>query len=170
MVQTPLCSVIICDDTFLSAAVDQCLSSPCKNGATCTRRFETYACKCAHGFHGHNCDKGVSSKKEQRQVFVVVTLGVDLFAVRLSSNGCRYKNGGCEHFCREFPDRSYMCFCAPGYGLDQDNSTCLPQGKHPKEDRSSLESDTKKKNVNRLFRCPFELNQTAAYLFVSLAQ
>ncbi|CAF95783.1 unnamed protein product, partial [Tetraodon nigroviridis] len=41
------------------------------------------------------------------------------------------ENGGCEHFCREFPDRSYVCFCAPGYGLDQDNSTCLPQVRVP---------------------------------------
>ncbi|XP_040887930.1 coagulation factor VII [Toxotes jaculatrix] len=85
-------------------AVDHCLSSPCKNGATCTRQVDTYACKCPPGFHGYNCDK-----------------------VRLTSNGCRYRNGGCEHFCREFPDRSYACFCAPGYRLDQDNSTCLPE-------------------------------------------
>ncbi|XP_028994524.1 coagulation factor VII-like isoform X2 [Betta splendens] len=85
-------------------AVDQCLSSPCKNGATCTRHLSTYVCKCPAGFHGSNCDK-----------------------IRLTFNGCRYRNGGCEHFCRELPDRSYMCFCAPGYSLDQDNSTCVPQ-------------------------------------------
>ncbi|XP_035802402.1 coagulation factor VII isoform X1 [Amphiprion ocellaris] len=85
-------------------AADGCLSSPCQNGATCTRHLSTYICKCPLGFHGHNCDK-----------------------VRLTSNGCRYRNGGCEHFCREFPDRSHLCFCAPGYGLDRDNSTCRPQ-------------------------------------------
>ncbi|XP_022076340.2 coagulation factor VII [Acanthochromis polyacanthus] len=85
-------------------AADRCLSSPCQNGATCTRHLSTYICKCPPGFHGYNCDK-----------------------VRLTSNGCRYRNGGCEHFCREFPDRSHLCFCAPGYGLDQDNSTCRPQ-------------------------------------------
>ncbi|XP_044043527.1 coagulation factor VII [Siniperca chuatsi] len=88
----------------LYTAVNHCLSSPCKNGATCTRRIDTYACKCPPGFHGHNCDKA-----------------------RLTSNGCRYRNGGCEHFCREFPDRSHICFCAPGYNIDRDNSTCLPQ-------------------------------------------
>ncbi|KAG7215628.1 hypothetical protein INR49_021983 [Caranx melampygus] len=89
---------------FLFTAVDHCLSSPCKNGATCTRHVDTYACKCAPGYHGHNCDRA-----------------------RLTSNGCRYRNGGCEHFCREFPDRSFVCFCAPGYRLARDNSTCLPQ-------------------------------------------
>lgn len=67
----------------------------------------------------------------------MVTLGVGLFAARLSSNGCRYRNGGCEHFCREFPDRSYVCFCAPGYALDQDNSTCLPQGKQHQEESAT---------------------------------
>lgn len=85
-------------------AEDHCLSSPCKNGATCTRRLDTYVCKCSPGFHGYNCDKA-----------------------RSTSNGCRYRNGGCEQFCREFPDRSHVCFCAPGYSLDRDNRTCLPQ-------------------------------------------
>ncbi|XP_026219560.1 coagulation factor VII, like isoform X2 [Anabas testudineus] len=84
-------------------AVDHCLSSPCKNGATCTRHLNTYVCKCPPGFHGSHCDK-----------------------VRSTSHGCRYRNGGCEHFCRDYPDRSHVCFCAPGYSLDQDNSTCLP--------------------------------------------
>ncbi|KAM3585222.1 uncharacterized protein V6R79_010780 [Siganus canaliculatus] len=85
-------------------AADHCLSSPCKNGATCTRHVDTYICKCAPGYHGYNCDKA-----------------------RVTSHGCRYRNGGCEHFCRDLPDRSHVCFCAPGYSLHQDNSTCQPQ-------------------------------------------
>ncbi|KAM9835985.1 uncharacterized protein ACBR49_019659 [Aulostomus maculatus] len=89
-------------------AVDHCLSAPCKNGATCTRQINTYICKCPSGFHGYNCDK-----------------------VRLASHGCRYRNGGCEHFCRELADQSTSCFCAPGYRLDQDNSTCLPEDTVP---------------------------------------
>ncbi|XP_053170516.1 coagulation factor VII [Scomber japonicus] len=83
-------------------AVDMCLKSPCKNGGTCTRHVSTYVCKCAPGFHGQNCDK-----------------------VRLNSNGCRYRNGECEHFCKESRDRTPICFCASGYVLDKmDNSTC----------------------------------------------
>ncbi|XP_063322621.1 coagulation factor VII [Pelmatolapia mariae] len=85
-------------------AVDKCLSSPCKNGATCTRNIDTYICKCPPGFHGYNCEK-----------------------VRSTSPSCRYRNGGCEHFCRELPDGSHMCFCAPGYRLELDNSTCMPE-------------------------------------------
>ncbi|XP_044200380.1 coagulation factor VII [Thunnus albacares] len=89
-------------------SVDQCLKSPCKNGATCTRLIDSYTCKCPPGFHGHNCDK-----------------------VRLTSNGCRYRNGGCEHFCRESRDRSPICSCAGGYTLDRDNSTCMPHDAVP---------------------------------------
>ncbi|XP_042369119.1 coagulation factor VII [Plectropomus leopardus] len=88
----------------LYTAVDHCLSAPCKNGATCTRQEDTYVCKCPPGFHGNDCDK-----------------------VRQMSHSCRYRNGGCEHFCRQFPDRTFECFCAPGYRLDQDASSCLPQ-------------------------------------------
>jgi len=43
---------------FLFAGVDHCLSSPCKNGATCTRHFDTFVCKCPPRFHGSHCDKG----------------------------------------------------------------------------------------------------------------
>ncbi|KAM7375590.1 hypothetical protein PAMA_014615 [Pampus argenteus] len=90
-------------------AVDHCLSSPCKNGATCTNSLtNTYVCKCPPGFQGHNCDK-----------------------VRLTSNGCHSRNGDCEHFCKQLPDRSHICFCAAGYSLHQDNRTCVPQDAVP---------------------------------------
>ncbi|XP_037319392.1 coagulation factor VII isoform X2 [Pungitius pungitius] len=88
----------------VSSAVDHCLSSPCKNGASCTRLVDTYSCKCPPRYHGNHCDK------------VIVT-----------SHGCRYRNGGCEHFCRGFRDRPHLCFCAPGYRLHTDASSCLPQ-------------------------------------------
>ncbi|XP_031175702.1 coagulation factor VII isoform X2 [Sander lucioperca] len=84
-------------------AVDHCQPpSPCKNGATCTRHADTYACKCPSGFHGHNCDKA-----------------------RVTSTSCYFNNGGCEHFCRRFPEP--VCFCAPGYRLHTDGRTCKPQ-------------------------------------------
>ncbi|XP_076021926.1 coagulation factor VII [Genypterus blacodes] len=85
-------------------AVDHCQSSPCKNGATCTRRTGTYACICALGFHGRHCDKAIRK-----------------------SYGCLDRNGGCEHFCKVRPHHSNLCYCAPGYMLDRDNSSCLPQ-------------------------------------------
>lgn len=50
------------------------------------------------------------------------------YKVRPTYHGCRYQNGGCEQFCRQLPNRSHLCFCANGYRLDRDNSTCVPQG------------------------------------------
>lgn len=104
------------------------------------------------------------SRKNKEKSLLWVTLGVGLFAVRMSSNGCRYKNGGCEHFCREFPDRSYMCFCAPGYRLDQDNSTCLPQGKQHEEKSATEQSEhcwkvtgKKKSEYESVVSVPFQI-------------
>lgn len=57
---------------LLFAAVDHCLSSPCKNGATCTRRVDAYICKCAPGFHGRNCDKGGTTARMSVRVVAVV--------------------------------------------------------------------------------------------------
>lgn len=126
-------------EIFLCAAVDHCLSSPCKNGATCTRHLDTYACKCPPGFHGSNCDKGKNlidnlNLPECSWLLIIIDVinkdGFRLFlsAARLTSHGCRYRNGECDQFCREFPDRSHVCFCAPGYSLDHDNHTCVPTG------------------------------------------
>ncbi|TNN33721.1 Coagulation factor VII [Liparis tanakae] len=87
----------------LYTGVDHCLSSPCRNGATCTRHFDSFVCKCPPRFHGSHCEKA-----------------------RPTSLGC-YRNGGCEHFCRRLPNRSHVCFCAPGYRLHRDGKFCLPE-------------------------------------------
>ncbi|KAM9701159.1 LOW QUALITY PROTEIN: coagulation factor VII-like, partial [Menidia menidia] len=86
-------------------AVDGCLSAPCQNGATCTRHLDSFTCKCAPGFHGVTCEKA-----------------------RVAPGGCRFRNGGCEHFCREQRD-GFLCFCAPGYELEKDGSSCQPRDK-----------------------------------------
>ncbi|KAM3857266.1 uncharacterized protein ACN63O_019251 [Diretmus argenteus] len=88
----------------LVSPVDHCASGPCKNRATCLRQLNSYTCICPPGFQGRDCDK-----------------------VPRTSNGCLYRNGGCAHFCKEFPDRSHHCRCADGYSLGQDNSSCQPQ-------------------------------------------
>ena len=34
---------------------DDCASSPCQNGGTCTDRISAYDCSCVQGFFGHDC-------------------------------------------------------------------------------------------------------------------
>ena len=39
---------------------DDCASSPCKNGATCTDGVFAYTCTCAAGWTGKNCDTDIN--------------------------------------------------------------------------------------------------------------
>ena len=39
---------------------DDCASSPCKNGATCTDEVFDYTCTCASGWTGKNCDTDIN--------------------------------------------------------------------------------------------------------------
>ncbi|XP_077462637.1 coagulation factor VII [Stigmatopora argus] len=116
-------------------AVDHCLSSPCKNGGTCTRKVNTFVCQCLPRFHGSLCDKGKAGWYWLDFLLTDICgsmIGYVCFLlVRLNSNGCRYRNGGCEHFCKELPNRTNICFCATGYSLDPNNSTCSPQDAVP---------------------------------------
>ncbi|KAL1022076.1 hypothetical protein UPYG_G00021900 [Umbra pygmaea] len=91
------------------SVVDQCESGPCLNNATCVSQMNTFFCICLHGFEGRTCS----------------------MSSRGSYDGCLYKNGGCEQFCKEFPDRSHKCHCAPGYTLGNDSQSCLPQVSYP---------------------------------------
>ena len=37
--------------------IDECASSPCQNGGTCSDGVNKYTCTCADGFNGDNCEK-----------------------------------------------------------------------------------------------------------------
>ncbi|KAM6957989.1 uncharacterized protein LKV04_022125 [Tautogolabrus adspersus] len=125
-------------------AVDHCQSSPCRNGATCTRHVDTYVCKCPPGFHGFHCEKA-----------------------RLTSRGCRYKNGGCDQFCRPLPDRSPVCFCAKGYSLDRDNSTCLAQDDVPcGRPQTHFAPRVVNGNVCPKGHCPWQALLTEKHVFI----
>ena len=36
--------------------IDECLSSPCENGGTCTDGVDGYTCSCVAGYTGVSCE------------------------------------------------------------------------------------------------------------------
>ena len=45
--------------THCEQDVDECKTSPCKNGATCTNTVGGFTCQCQQGFQGNLCDQGI---------------------------------------------------------------------------------------------------------------
>ena len=44
---------------FPFSDIDDCSNHPCKNGATCTDRVNSYSCECAQGYTGATCETGM---------------------------------------------------------------------------------------------------------------
>ena len=42
----------------LFADIDECGSSPCQNGGTCTDLVDGYTCTCSAGYTGSDCETG----------------------------------------------------------------------------------------------------------------
>ncbi|XP_046573989.1 fibropellin-1-like [Haliotis rubra] len=84
--------------------VDDCVSSPCQNGATCIDKHRGYVCACAYGFTGERCETRINP---------------------CLSNPC--SNGGlCED-----TGRGYTCNCPVGWegprcAVDRDECTSHP--------------------------------------------
>ena len=38
--------------------IDECASSPCQNGGSCTDQVNGYICNCVNGYHGTDCETG----------------------------------------------------------------------------------------------------------------
>ena len=43
---------------FLSIDIDECLSEPCANNASCVDAVNGYTCQCEEGFTGQDCRTG----------------------------------------------------------------------------------------------------------------
>ncbi|XP_075057855.1 vitamin K-dependent protein C-like [Mixophyes fleayi] len=86
---------------------DQCLSSPCINGA-CKDGIGKFDCVCQQGWEGQLCSQEVTHFN------------------------CSLNNGGCSHFCIEAENStSRLCSCASGYQLDDDYHSCKPAVEFP---------------------------------------
>ena len=43
---------------IFSLDIDECSSSPCRNGGACIDAVNTYSCNCVSGYKGDNCEIG----------------------------------------------------------------------------------------------------------------
>ena len=43
---------------FVFSDINECVNSPCQNGATCINTHGGYHCKCKPGFKGNQCEQG----------------------------------------------------------------------------------------------------------------
>ena len=47
---------------FYSSDIDECSSSPCDNGGTCSDFVDGYTCTCDAGYTGTHCETGQSRR------------------------------------------------------------------------------------------------------------
>ena len=52
-------SILCIHCLFLLTDINECLSSPCVNDATCTDNINSYTCICADGYTGTYCESGM---------------------------------------------------------------------------------------------------------------
>ena len=59
--QLPIVSIRITIKTMnYITDIDECASSPCENGGTCTQGINLYNCSCEPGYTGEQCEMGKS--------------------------------------------------------------------------------------------------------------
>lgn len=53
-----LIECLIVNLIIFSTDINECLSDPCHNGATCSDEIDFYNCSCIPGFEGIHCENG----------------------------------------------------------------------------------------------------------------
>ena len=87
------CTQLLCHQPYyfllsiVYTDIDECASSPCQNGGTCTDGVNSYTCTCVAGYEGDNCETGqyqtrlfyISFKCRMIDEFLVMELLLSLF-------------------------------------------------------------------------------------------
>lgn len=75
--------------TYCQIDINECLSMPCSNNATCVDRINSYECKCPSGYTGDNCEININE---------------------CESSPCNFEGGKCIDLID-----GYFCNCNPGF-------------------------------------------------------
>jgi len=103
--------------------IDECLSQPCLNGATCTDGDNAYTCTCQPGYGGNNCETSESVYSFIIDIYKwISSLKINYFTVAMLNDSREsihtvyelYVSNGCSviphsetsFFCSTFPRRT----------------------------------------------------------------
>ncbi|XP_057193174.1 sushi, nidogen and EGF-like domain-containing protein 1 isoform X9 [Triplophysa rosa] len=117
--------------------INECLSQPCMNGATCQDRIAFYLCECEDGFTGQHCQTdidecvsepckhGATCEDQPGSYFCHCQKGYAGQDCEIEQDGCKPNpclNGG---VCRGY-GRNHLCVCKEGYVGDRCQTYLLP--------------------------------------------
>uniref|UniRef100_A0A8C4WJN1 Neurogenic locus notch homolog protein 1 n=1 Tax=Gopherus evgoodei TaxID=1825980 RepID=A0A8C4WJN1_9SAUR len=146
--------------------INECVKSPCRNGATCQNTDGSYHCNCKAGYTGHNCDTDIDDCNSCFNGGTCVD-GINTFTCVCPPG---FTGSYCEHDINECDSKpclnggtcqdsygTYKCACPQGYtGLNCQNLVrwC---------DSSPCKNGGKCWQTNNLYRCECNSGWTGLY-------
>ncbi|CAF95779.1 unnamed protein product [Tetraodon nigroviridis] len=104
---------------------NQCEPNPCLHGGNCTDKREAFNCSCVAPFSGKTCELG--ARKPLPAASQSSRPGSP------ASDGLQCPTDGptaCQQVCTAFY-RTFKCSCMPGFKLQSDKRSCLPEVEFP---------------------------------------
>uniref|UniRef100_A0A3Q3IE48 Uncharacterized protein n=1 Tax=Monopterus albus TaxID=43700 RepID=A0A3Q3IE48_MONAL len=105
---------------------DQCQPNPCLHGGNCTDKVGGFYCSCTSPHYGPVCEKGAPKNLKRPLPTPHVTWPGVPEITECPTEGPT----ACHQLCTASRN-SFTCSCLPGFKLQSDKRTCLPQVEFP---------------------------------------